>query len=207
MLSQKTLPEFVEVLASKEPVPGGGGASALVGAVGVALGNMVGSLTVGKKKYANVEADIVRLQRDATVLQNELLRLIDLDAEDFAPLAAAYSIPKYDPTRADVMEIALRNACETPLAIMRETAKAINLLAEFAEKGSSLALSDAAVGAVFCRAALQGASFNVFINTKSMSDRAYAERLNAEADALLSEYPQKAEEISNSVYKKLKGVN
>ena len=91
--STSTCTEFVEVLASKAPVPGGVGASALVGAVGTALGNMVGSLTVGKKKYADVEADIIALKEKATALQADFLRLVEADAEAFEPLAKAYGMP------------------------------------------------------------------------------------------------------------------
>ncbi len=86
--------EFVDVLASKAPVPGGGGASALVGAIGMALGNMVGSLTVGKKKYADVEADIIALKEKATALQGEFLRLVEEDAKAFEPLSKAYGMPR-----------------------------------------------------------------------------------------------------------------
>ena len=86
--------EFVEVLASKAPVPGGGGASALVGAVGTALGNMVGALTVGKKKYADVEEEMKELMAKATTLQDELLHLIERDAEVFEPLSKAYGMPR-----------------------------------------------------------------------------------------------------------------
>ena len=85
--------EFVEVLASKAPVPGGGGASALVGAVGTALGNMVGSLTVGKKKYADVEEEMYALKEKATALQKDFLRLIERDAEVFEPLARLTACP------------------------------------------------------------------------------------------------------------------
>ena len=81
--------EFVDVLGSKAPVPGGGGASALVGAVGTALGNMVGALTVGKKKYADVEEEMKELMAKATTLQDELLHLIERDAEVFEPLSKA----------------------------------------------------------------------------------------------------------------------
>ena len=84
--------EFVEVLASKAPVPGGGGASALIGAIGTALGNMVGSLTVGKKKYADVEEDIIELKKKADKLQDELLALVAADAEVFEPLSKAYGM-------------------------------------------------------------------------------------------------------------------
>ncbi|MDR0446901.1 MAG: cyclodeaminase/cyclohydrolase family protein, partial [Oscillospiraceae bacterium] len=182
-----SLAEFVEVLASKSPVPGGGGASALVGAVGTALGNMVGSLTVGKKKYADVEADIIALQNKATALQKEFLRLVDEDAVVFEPLSRAYGIPKEDPTREKIMEDALKLACSVPMDIMRACANAIDMIAEFAEKGSALAISDAGVGAAFAKAALIGASFNVYINTKAMTDKAAADALNTEANALLSE--------------------
>ena len=91
---KKTCEEFVEVLASNAPVPGGGGASALVGAIGMALGNMVGSLTVGKKKYADVQEDIIALKAKADALQKEFLTLIDRDAEMFEPLSRAYGLPK-----------------------------------------------------------------------------------------------------------------
>lgn len=199
-----SLTEFVEVLASKAAVPGGGGASALVGAIGTALGNMVGSLTVGKKKYADVEADIIALQGKATALQNELLRLVDEDAVVFEPLSRAYGIPKDDPMREKIMEDALKLACSVPMDIMRSCAQAIDIIAEFAEKGSALAISDAGVGAAFAKAALIGASFNVYINTKAMTDRTYAASLEREAGELLDVYRDRADGITDLVYKKLK---
>ena len=195
-----TCMEFVDILASKAAAPGGGGGSALVGALGVALGNMVGALTVGKAKYADVEEEIIELMADSNALQNELLLLVDADAEAFEPLSKAYSIPKDDPTREKIMEEALRIATSTPMDIMRACARSIDIIAGFAEKGSVIAISDAGVGAAFARAAIVGASFNVFINTKSMTDREYAEKINAEAEALLEEYVAKAEEIVEKVY-------
>ena len=197
--------EFVKVLASSDPVPGGGGASALVGAIGMALGNMVGSLTVGKKKYADVEADIISLKERSDKLQAEFLRLVDEDAVAFTPLSKAYSIPRDDPTREKVMEEALRIATSVPMDIMRSCAESIEVIAEFAEKGSTLAISDAGVGAAFARAAIVGASFNVFINTKSMVDREYAEKINDEANGLLEKYVSKAGEIVDKVYEKVCG--
>ncbi len=195
--------QFVEVLASKAPVPGGGGASALVGAIGCALGNMVGSLTVGKKKYADVEADIIALKEKADVLQKELLKLVDEDAEAFEPLAKAYGMPKETEEekaeKARVMEAALKTACMVPLKIMHKCCEAIDLIEEFAAKGSRLALSDAGVGAAFCRAALYGASLNVFINTKAMADRDYASKLNKEADEMMEAYGARAEKIFDEV--------
>ena len=197
--------EFVEILASKEAVPGGGGASALAGAIGTALGNMVGSLTVGKKKYADVEGEIIALKAKSDELQAEFLRLVDEDAVAFEPLSKAYGIPKDDPNREKIMEDALRIATSAPMDIMITCAKAIDVVEEFAAKGSAIAISDAGVGAALLRAAIIGASFNVFINTKSMTDREYADKVNAEANALLEKYVEKAGEIVAKVYEKVCG--
>ena len=200
--------EFVEVLASKAPVPGGGGASALVGAIGTALGNMVGSLTVGKKKYADVEEEMYALKAKCDTLQKELLALVEKDAEVFEPLSKAYGMPRNTEEekaeKARVMEIVLKDACSVPMEIMEKCCEAIELIQEFAAKGSTLAISDAGVGAAFCKAALEGASLNVYINTKSMKNREYAEELNAKADAMLAKYPKMAVEIFESVLGRLK---
>ena len=196
---EKTVTAFTEELASPAPVPGGGGASALAGAIGISLGDMVGELTTGKKKYADVEEDIQVLMKRAQALRVKLLGFVDGDAEAFAPLAKAYGIPKDDPTRDAVMESALQVACSVPMDILRTCADAIDIIGEFAAKGSRLAVSDAGCGAILCKAAMQAASLNIYINTKSMKDRALVQALEAEADALLSGYTQKADDIFNSV--------
>ncbi len=200
--------DFVEVLSTKAPVPGGGGASALVGAIGTALGNMVGSLTVGKKKYADVEADIIALKEKADALQKEFLRLVEADAEVFEPLSKAYGMPKETEEekaeKARVMEIVLKDACSVPMDIMRRCCDAIDLIEEFAAKGSVIAISDAGVGVAFCKAALLGASLNVFINTKSMANREYAEELNREAEEMIATYSAKADMIFEGVNARLK---
>ena len=196
---EKTVTAFTEELASPAPVPGGGGASALAGAIGISLGDMVGELTTGKKKYADVEEDIQALMKRAQALRVKLLGFVDGDAEAFAPLAKAYGIPKDDPTRDAVMESALQVACSVPMDILRTCADAIDIIGEFAAKGSRLAVSDAGCGAILCKAAMQAASLNIYINTKSMKDRGLAQALEAEADALLSGYTQKADDIFNSV--------
>lgn len=199
--------EFVYELSSKSPVPGGGGASALVGAIGSALGNMVGSLTVGKKKYADVEDDMISLMERMTAIQNSLLLMVDRDAEVFEPLSKAYGLPKKTEEekaeKARVMEAALKDACSVPLEIMELCCKAIELLKEFAQKGSSLVLSDAGVGAALCRSALVGASFNVFINTKSMKDTEYADESNRRAKEMLEKYVPMADEVTKYVFDKL----
>ncbi len=196
--------DFTEVLSSKEPVPGGGGASALVGSIGMALGNMVGSLTTGKKKYADVEEDIQKLMADGENLRIELLSLMEKDAEAFAPLAKAYGIPKDDPSREEIMENALCVACDAPMDIMRTVCKALDIMHGFASKGSALAISDAGVGAVCCKAALQGASLNVFINTKSMKNRERALAYEKEAEEMLDKYCKLADEIYQTVVDRIR---
>ena len=187
--------EFVTVLASDAPAPGGGGAAALVGAIGTALGNMVGSLTVGKKKYADVQDEIIALKAKCDELQKQLLDQVEADEVNFLPLAKAYGIPKDDPNRDKVMEEATIIACSTPMKIMELCCEAIDAIAVFAAKGSRLAVSDAGCGAVCCKAALQSASLNVFINTKSLKNREVAEEMNAKAFAMLDKYCAMADEI------------
>ena len=191
--------EFVTVLASDAPAPGGGGAAALVGAIGTALGNMVGSLTVGKKKYADVQDEILALKAKCDELQKQLLDQVEADEVNFLPLAKAYGIPKDDPNRDKVMEEATIIACSTPMHIMELCCEAIDAIAVFAAKGSRLAVSDAGCGAVCCKAALQAASLNVFINTKSLKNRDVAEEMNRKANLMLSKYCALADEIFNEV--------
>ncbi|MDY3238931.1 MAG: cyclodeaminase/cyclohydrolase family protein [Anaerovoracaceae bacterium] len=198
-MREMNLNQFLEQLASAAPVPGGGGASALAGALGIALGNMVGSLTVGKKKYAAVEDEIRDLNEKAAALREELLCLVEKDAEVFEPLSKAYGIPKDDPGREEVMANVLKAAAEVPLAIMKKCCEALDLITVYADKGSVLAVSDAGCAASLCRAAMESAALNVYINTKSMADRQLAETLNREVCAMLQEYSQKADAIYQSV--------
>ena len=198
-MTLETCRNFVTVLASDAPAPGGGGAAALVGAIGTALGNMVGSLTVGKKKYADVEAEIIELKAKCDALQTELLNQVEADEVNFLPLAKAYGIPKDDPNRDKIMEEATIIACSTPMKIMELCCQAIDCIAIFAAKGSRLAVSDAGCGAVCCKAALQAASLNVFINTKTLKNREVAEELNRQANLMLNTYGQIADDIFNEV--------
>ena len=191
--------EFVTVLASNEPAPGGGGAAALVGALGTALGNMVGSLTVGKKKYAEVEEEIIALKAKCDALQTELLDQVPADAEGFVPLAKAYGIPKDDPNRDEIMEAATITACKVPVHIMELCCEALDAIAIFAAKGSRLAVSDAGCGAVIVKSALQAASLNVFINTKTLKNRAVAEEMNVKCLNMLDQYGKLADEIFETV--------
>ena len=196
---EQSVAEFTELLASKSSVPGGGGASALVGALGIALGSMVGNFTLGKEKYAALEPEIRRLMEEAEQLRGELLQCVEADAAAFEPLSKAYGIPKDDPDREAVLEKCLEDAAAVPLRILELACRGIELHREFAEKGSAMMVSDAGTGVVFCWSALYGAALNVKVNTKLMTDRARAETLNARVDELTGKYRKIAEAVYESV--------
>lgn len=197
--ANQTCGAFLDALASKAPTPGGGGASALVGALGTALCTMVGNYTVGKKKYAEVEEDVKALMEKAEDIRARLLALVDADAAAFEPLSRAYSIPKDDPRRGEIMEQCLRDAAAAPMEILRLSCEAIYLHREMLDKGSAMMLSDVGTGVIFCWSALYGACLNVKVNTKSMADRAYAEAMNREADQLVNQYWKIAEQVYEAV--------
>lgn len=203
-LLKTNITEFTELLASPAAVPGGGGASALVGAIGIALGDMVGELTVGKKKYADVEEEIRAQMAAAQELRVRLLAAIDRDAEAFEPLSRAYGIPKNAPGRDETLEECLHTAAGAPMEIFDLSCEAIDILAVFGGKGSRLVISDAATGAAFAKAALYGAAVNVKVNTKLMKDREFAAGMNTHIDSKLAEYTEKADQIFNGIYEKFR---
>lgn len=205
--AEKTCEQVVTELAAKAPVPGGGGASALVGAVGIALGNMVGSFTKGKKKFADVEKEIIALQEKCDELQREFLQLMDDDAENFLPLSKAYAMKEETEEerqeKAKVMEEATVNACSVPQKIMELCCEAIDALADFLKIGNPLLVSDVGVGALFCKAALSAASLNVYINTKAMQNKENASSINQKTEEMLETYGKKADCIYTEVAKQI----
>lgn len=203
MTGEQTIFDYLEVLSSKAPVPGGGGASALGGALGVALGQMVCNLTVGKKRYVQVEEEIRQHLSALLEIQKALVILADRDAEVFAPLAAAYGMPGETESQREekdrVMEVNLMAATLVPLEIMEQSVEVINILEELEKKGSRMAISDVGVAVQFARTALTGAVMNVYINTKSMKNREKAEELNARAQGVLDLGVPKADAIYEGV--------
>ena len=191
---------FTKQLASSAPTPGGGGASALAGAIGIALGNMVGELTVGKKAYAEVEEEIRACMDRAQDLQRRLLACIEKDAEAFEPLSKAYGIPKDAPGRDETLEECLHQAATAPLEMFDLCCEAIEVLEVFGKKGSRLMISDAATGAAIAKGAMCGAAVNVKVNTKLMKDRDHAAELNDHIDEALPRYMQKADDIFEMIY-------
>lgn len=203
MMADMTMNKFIEELSSSAPVPGGGGASAMVAATGIALGSMVANLTTGKKKYAQYQDEIEEIILKADRLSKELLEFMDKDAESFEPLAKAYGLPKDTPEEAaykeEVMEKALVKASEAPLALMEKIVETISVLDRLSIIGSRIAISDVGVGVQFAKAALNGASLNVFINTKLMKNRAKADEMNERAEELIIAGNDYADSIYDTV--------
>ena len=191
--------EFIDELASAAPTPGGGGASAYVGALSAALASMVGNLTVGKKTYAAVEPQVREALAALDEARADLLALVEEDARAFGPLSAVYRMPKDTPeqlaARNDALQAALVDACEVPLSIMQRVSDVVELIDFMAHNGSRLALSDAGVAAAFARAAADGASLNIYINIASMDDVQAAEAYRTRTDALACEVRTRCDEL------------
>lgn len=207
MTEEKKICEYLEVLSSKAPVPGGGGASALAGALGNALGQMVVNLTVGKKKYAEVEEEMQEYLEHLKTMQQEFLHLSDRDAEVFAPLAECYRLPSATPEEKEhketVMEEKLLDASMVPVEIMEKALELLEILDVLADKGSRMAVSDVGVAVQFTRTALLGAVMNVYINTKSMKNREKAEEINQNAKRMIKIGISQADEIYEKVLEQL----
>ena len=203
MMTDMTMDNFLAVLSSSEPVPGGGGACGYVAAVGMSLGNMVLALTTGKKKYAEYQEEIEELIVKATDLTKKLAECMDKDAESFKPLAAAYGLPKDTEEqikeREAIMAKALVTASEAPLSMMELILEAMKLIDRISVIGSRIAISDAGVGVQMCKAALNGASLNVYINTKLMKNIDVAEDMNTKADELVITGNELADKVYDRV--------
>ena len=195
--------EYIKELASKTPVPGGGGASAVAGALSAALSSMVCNLTIGKKSFAAVEEDIKNILSDMNKHMERFIKLSDKDAQAFYPLSQAYSFKPQNEEEKSLheanMEKLLFDAAIVPLDIMKEANSMLNSIDFLAKKGSKLAISDAGVAVGLLRSAVCGAMMNVVINIKYMKDRDIAQRLLDEASEILEDTMNKSDIIYREV--------
>ncbi len=207
-MAEKSCAYFLDVLASKAPVPGGGGAAAMGGAIGMALSNMVGNLTVGKKKYADVEDEVKELLEKGSAIIEELKVLVDRDAEVFEPLSKAYGLPKDTPEeaahKAKVMEECSIEACSVPMEIMRKSYEGIKIHERMGQIGSKLAISDVGCGVVFLKAALISGQLNVMINLGAIKNEDFVKKATEEMNHLVTEGSKIADETLKVVIEKLK---
>ena len=195
--------EYINELGSKAPVPGGGGASAVAGALSAALAGMVCNLTVGKKSYMAVEDDIKKILEDMNKHMESFVKLSDKDAEVFYPLSQVYGFkPQNDEEKKlheENMEKLLFDAAMVPLDIMKEAYGMLDAIDFLAKKGSKLAVSDAGVAVSMLRSAVCGAMMNVVINVKYMKNRQKAQNLMDEASEILENTMNKADIIYREV--------
>ena len=191
--------DFAEALASRTPFPGGGGAAAMAGALGVALCSMAANFTSGKPKFAAVEADVQRILSECETLRTRLMELVDEDARSFEPLSKAYTIPREDPSRKQILEEATQNACRAPLEMIRCCCRALLLLEEMLEKGSRMLLTDVGCGALLCKSAMECAALSVFVNTAGLTDRESAAKMEQQVEDALGTYLPLADRIAASV--------
>jgi len=203
----ETCKDFNTVLASKAPVPGGGGAAAMGGAIGMALSNMVGNLTIGKKKYADVEDEAKELVAKGEKVIAALEALVDKDAEVFEPLSKAYGMPRETDEekklKAETMEACGKTACSVPLDIMRQAYAGIKIHQRMGEIGTMIAISDVACGVAFMKAALISGSLNVIININGIKDEEFNKAAKTEMDQLLADGSKIADETLELVLGKL----
>lgn len=199
---------FIDALAAGTPTPGGGGAAAYVGALGSALSSMVGNLTAAGKKVIDDPEEFSACLADLEDVRAELLDLVEGDARAFAPLAAAFRLPRGTEEEAArrkaTIQEALVGAIEAPIAIMKACARVIDLSDYMAHHGSRMAVPDVATGVSFAKGALKGAALNVFVNAKMLDDRGRAKRYTDEAECLILEYGHRADDIYTYVLEELR---
>ena len=194
-----TCRDFVESVSTKEPIPGGGSVAALVGALGASLSTMVASLTIGKRKFIAVEVEMQKNIDEIYQIQTELLDLVQKDIDNFEPLAQLYkkkaSTPEEKKQLREAKQQALYDACLVPLEIIKKCGRAIELAQEFATKGNKVVIADSGSSAVLCKAAMQAASFNIYINTNMMKDKDLAKKINGETTARIVYYGALADAV------------
>jgi len=210
MLTEKTIAKFLDELASNSPAPGGGSVAALSGALGAALTTMVCNLTIGKKKYVDVEAEMKSVVRQSEHLRQTFTALIDRDTNAFNKVMEAFGLPKegeqQKALRSAAIEAATKEAALVPLEVMKHVIDALALAKVVAEKGNVNSASDAGVSALMLHAAAEGAALNVQINLGGIKDTDFVGWKTDEVASLVKTSKMNAEEILSIVRKKITGT-
>jgi len=205
MIKQSAIETFLDELASSKATPGGGSAAAIIGAMGAALVAMVCNLTIGKKKYAEVEEEMKALLDRAETLRAKLTSMIEDDVEAFDAVMGAYGMPKETDAekaaRGDAIQKALKLATDVPLRCCHAAREVIDIAAAASAKGNLGVISDAGVAVLAAYAALRSAALNVYTNAKIITDKAYADAKLKELEALL----KGAERVTEDAYELVKG--
>ncbi len=206
-LITKNISEFLNELAGSSPAPGGGSVSALAGALGSALISMVSSLTIGKKKYAEVEGEMKGVLVESEKLRAKLTSLVDKDTDAFNLVMSAFGMPKETDDQKNVrtaaIESATKEATMVPLDVMHVCLDAVALSETVARKGNTNALSDAGVSALLLRAGCRGAYYNVKINLSSLEDTDFIEKIKQDAARTMDAVDEKAKSVIDHVESQL----
>jgi glutamate formiminotransferase / formiminotetrahydrofolate cyclodeaminase len=207
MQGGQSLSGFVSDVAAATPAPGGGSVAAHAGALGAALAQMVAGLTIGKKKYAAVEAEMKEAALKAAALVTTLTGLVERDAQSYGAVMNAYKLPNEPEdaakARTKAIDAALIGAAQVPLETARACAEVAELAAVVAEKGNTNAVSDGGVAALLAEAACKGAVYNVRINVTSLSDRSQGEGLVNEAKQVMARTAAAARKVESIVERQL----
>jgi formiminotetrahydrofolate cyclodeaminase len=207
MIIQASVETFLDELASGRPTPGGGSAAAIMGAMGAALVSMVCNVTIGKKGYEAVEAEMKAVLQESEKVRRRLTAMVAEDISAFDSILAAYKLPKTTEEdkalRAAAIQAGLRRATETPLDCARVCAEVIALARRASEHGYLNVISDGGVGVLAGFTALRSAALNVYINAPALKDRAFAERATAELEKLVEFCTAESEAVYKIVRDKL----
>lgn len=207
MIKDKPVQTFLDDLASKAPTPGGGSAAAIMGAMGAALVSMVANLTVGKKNYEEVDAEMQDLLGKSEKLRDELAGMVKADVDVFDQVMAAYGLAKESDddkaARSRAIQSALKDATDVPLACARLCAEVINICQPMAEKGNTNVISDAGVAVLAANAALRSAALNVYINIGGIKDEDFANDRRQQLESLLAGTGERTEQVYELVKSKL----
>jgi len=207
MLTEKPVTAFLDELASSAPAPGGGSVAALSGALGAALVSMVCNLTVGKKKYADVQEDIKALLAQSEALRKELVELLEADVQVYTEVSRAMKMPRATDeekaARTVTMQKALKAATDVPMQVAEACVEVMELCQPAAEKGNVNAVSDAGVAVLMAEAGLRSAALNILINLAWIKDEAFVAENRAKLDALLEGKPAMRDEVYQVVVDKL----
>jgi methenyltetrahydrofolate cyclohydrolase len=211
MLIDQTIAAFADELASNSPAPGGGSIAALAGTLGAGLTSMVCRLTIGKKKYADVQTELEAVLVKSEELRMQLTSLIDRDTEAFSRVMNAFSLPKeteeQKAARAGAIQAAMKEAVRVPLEVMNLCAEAIALTSIAAAKGNANSISDAGVAALMMQAACKGAELNVKINLGSIADREFCDEVSAAMNTYATAVDLATKEILTAVEAKLQSAH
>ncbi|MDR0961833.1 MAG: cyclodeaminase/cyclohydrolase family protein [Mediterranea sp.] len=207
MLANLTIREFLCKTAGNEPVPGGGSISALNGAIALALTEMVANLTIGKKKYVNVEEEMRSIVITIAPVRERLVEYIDADSDAYNRVFEAFKLPKdtdeQAALRAQAVEQATQEAAHIPMKVAEETCSLMDLIAAVAEKGNQNAVTDATVAMMAARTAVLGALLNVRINLSSIKDEAFVKEMSDKANLLERTAIAKEQRLLNEIKDRL----